>query len=66
MSAIHLKGLTHAWPGQEPLFEIDELTVQQGRHLFIQGPNGCGKSTLLSLLAGVQAVQNGVCQVRCE
>jgi putative ABC transport system ATP-binding protein len=63
MSAIHLKGLTHAWPGQAPLFEIDELTVQQGRHLFIQGPSGCGKSTLLSLLAGVQAVQSGVCEV---
>jgi len=62
-SAIHLKGLTHAWPRQAPLFEIDELTVQQGQHLFIQGPSGCGKSTLLSLLAGVQAVQNGVCQV---
>ena len=62
-SAIHLSALTHAWTGQPPLFQIEELTVPQGKHLFIQGPSGCGKSTLLSLLAGVQAVQTGVCQV---
>ena len=62
-SAIHLRALTHAWTGQPPLFQIEELTVTQGKHLFIQGPSGCGKSTLLSLLAGVQAVQTGVCQV---
>lgn len=62
-SAIHLRSLAHAWTGQSPLFQIEELTVPQGKHLFIQGPSGCGKSTLLSLLAGVQAVQTGVCQV---
>lgn len=62
-SAIHLRALTHAWAGQPPLFQIEELNVAQGKHLFIQGPSGCGKSTLLSLLAGVQAVQTGVCQV---
>ena len=63
MPAIHIKDLTHIWVGQVKLFHIEELTVPQGKHLFIQGPSGCGKSTLLSLLAGVQAVQAGVCQV---
>ncbi len=62
-AAIHLSQLSHAWPQQPPLFHIDELTLPQGKHLFIQGPSGCGKSTLLSLLAGVQAVQSGVCEV---
>jgi putative ABC transport system ATP-binding protein len=61
--AIQISQLTHAWPGQNPLFHMQELTVEQGRHLFIQGPSGCGKSTLLSLLAGVQAVQSGQCRV---
>ena len=63
MAAIQLFHLSHAWPGQAPLFEIDQLSVEQGKHLFIQGPSGCGKSTLLSLLAGVQAVQTGSCCV---
>ena len=61
--ALHLSELTHAWPGQAPLIQIAQLTLPQGQHLFIQGPSGCGKSTLLSLLAGVQQVQQGVCQV---
>ena len=61
--ALHLSELTHAWPGQAPLIHIAQLTLPQGQHLFIQGPSGCGKSTLLSLLAGVQQVQQGVCQV---
>ena len=61
--AIALQSLVHAWPGQAPLIHIEELQLQQGQHLFIQGPSGCGKSTLLSLLAGVQQVQQGTCQV---
>mgnify|MGYP000110695375 CR=1 FL=1 len=61
--ALHLRRLSHAWPGQAPLIHIEELQLPQGQHLFIQGPSGCGKSTLLSLLAGVQPVQQGVCQV---
>ena len=60
---IGLKDLSHAWPNQAPLIQIPQLQLVQGEHLFIQGPSGCGKSTLLSLLAGVQQVQQGVCQV---
>ena len=54
MPAIEITQLRHAWPQQPALFDIDHLTVELGKHLFIQGPSGCGKSTLLSLLAGVQ------------
>jgi putative ABC transport system ATP-binding protein len=61
--ALHLQGLVHAWPGQAPLINIQELSLPLGQHLFIQGPSGCGKSTLLSLLAGVQQVQQGLCEV---
>ncbi len=61
--ALQLKHLSHAWDDQPPLFEIENLNLPQGKHLFIQGPSGCGKSTLLSLLAGVLQVQTGVCDV---
>lgn len=60
---IRLTNLSHAWPQQAPLFDIPHLSLPRGEHLFIQGPSGCGKSTLLSLLAGVQQVQQGLCQV---
>ena len=61
--ALQLSHLSHAWGDAPPLFDIAQLALLQGENLFIQGPSGCGKSTLLSLLAGVQAVQTGVCQV---
>jgi putative ABC transport system ATP-binding protein len=61
--ALQLAELVHAWPGQAPLIQIPTLVLPLGQHLFIQGPSGCGKSTLLSLLAGVQQVQQGVCEV---
>ena len=61
--ALQLSQLSHAWGHAPPLFEIAQLALLQGENLFIQGPSGCGKSTLLSLLAGVQAVQTGICQV---
>ena len=62
-NALHLSRVTHAWVDRPPLFDIDNLSLPQGQHLFIQGPSGCGKSTLLSLLAGVIQVQSGVCEV---
>lgn len=61
--ALKLSDLSHAWPGQAPLIQIPALRLPQGEHLFIQGPSGCGKSTLLSLIAGVQQVQQGGCEV---
>ena len=61
--ALRLTDFSYAWPGQPPLFHVPSLDLPQGQHLFIQGPSGCGKSTFLSLLAGVQSVQSGECQV---
>ncbi len=61
--ALQLSQLSHAWGNAPPLFAIEQLALLQGENLFIQGPSGCGKSTLLSLLAGVQQVQQGICQV---
>lgn len=50
---IRIDNLRFAWPGQAPMLEIQQLQLQAGEHLFIQGPSGSGKSTLLNLIAGV-------------
>jgi putative ABC transport system ATP-binding protein len=50
---ISIDNLRFAWPGQAPMLEIQQLQLQAGEHLFIQGPSGSGKSTLLNLIAGV-------------
>lgn len=40
-----------------PLFEIDELVIQQSSAYVLTGLNGTGKSTLLRILAGLENAQ---------
>lgn len=40
-----------------PLFDIDELVIQQGCAYVLTGLNGTGKSTLLRILAGLESAQ---------
>lgn len=50
---IEIRNLHFAWPGEAEAVSIEQLQLQPGEHLFIQGPSGSGKSTLLNLIAGV-------------
>ncbi len=50
---IDIRQLAFAWPGEAPVLDIDQLQLEHGEHLFIQGASGSGKSTLLNLLGGV-------------
>lgn len=60
MSAlIDITDLHFAWPNQDAVLHIDQLQLQPGEHLFIQGPSGSGKSTLLNLIGGVLTGFNG-------
>ena len=57
--ALELKNLQFSWPGQALLFDIPQLKLQQGQHLFIYGASGSGKTTLLNLLCGIYPSQQG-------
>lgn len=47
-----LKGVRFAYPGQEHnKLIIEDLEIEKGQKLLLQGPSGLGKSTLCSLLA---------------
>lgn len=50
---LEIRQLAFAWPGEPPLLQLEQLQLERGEHLFIQGPSGSGKSTLLNLLGGV-------------
>lgn len=54
MKIIELQALQYRWRGQaQNTLSIEQLTLEQGQHLFIRGPSGSGKTTLLNLLAGI-------------
>lgn len=50
---IDIQQLEFAWPGSAPVIQLEQLQLDPGEHLFIQGPSGSGKSTLLNLIGGV-------------
>ncbi len=57
---IDIQDLEFRWnPGGKVVLALEELQLEPGGHLFIEGPSGSGKSTLLSLLAGVVTAQAG-------
>ena len=59
-AVINIRQLAFRWHTQSAsVLVLDELRIDQGERVFIEGPSGSGKSTLLSLLAGVTVPQQG-------
>ena len=48
---VYLKNASIQRYGEQIAF-IDDLTVERGMKISLQGPNGCGKSTLIKYIAG--------------
>jgi putative ABC transport system ATP-binding protein len=63
-AVVSLKRVRFSWPGAtRTILEIENLTVDGGQHLFIQGASGCGKTTLLNLLCGINEADSGEIEV---
>lgn len=62
MSDVSLKGVRKAFDGN-PVIKGVDLEVAQGEFLVLVGPSGCGKTTLLRLIAGLEAVDEGVIEI---
>jgi putative ABC transport system ATP-binding protein len=61
---IELKQLRFTWPrAYSPILDLDELTINSGQHLFIQGESGCGKTSLLNLLSGITEPDSGTLKI---
>lgn len=58
--AVDISQLRFAWRDElDTVLAIEQLQIERGELVFIEGPSGSGKSTLLSLIAGVVTPQQG-------
>ncbi|MEO1723955.1 MAG: sn-glycerol-3-phosphate ABC transporter ATP-binding protein UgpC [Pseudomonadota bacterium] len=62
MSGIRLQGIKKRFGRVETIHGID-LEIGEGEFVVFVGPSGCGKSTLLRLIAGLDAVTEGVLEI---
>ena len=63
-SVIQVRKLSFRWNRDAPVvLTLDQLQVERGERVFIEGPSGSGKSTLLSLLAGISVPEKGQLRV---
>ena len=59
-AAIRLDDLSFTWPRQaEPTLVLDQLRIEAGQQVFVNGPSGSGKSTLLAIIGGIVTPQRG-------
>lgn len=64
MNIIELNNVAFSWPkSNNTAIKINDLAVEQGKKVFLQGPSGSGKSTLLSLLTGINKPDSGSIKV---
>jgi NitT/TauT family transport system ATP-binding protein len=56
---LSAQGISFSHPGQTPLIENLDLSIEQNEVVVLLGTSGCGKSTLLRLLAGLTKLQAG-------
>jgi lactose/L-arabinose transport system ATP-binding protein len=62
MAELALRGVKKSFGATEVIKAV-ELAVADGEFVVVVGPSGCGKSTLLRMLAGLEAVSEGVIEI---
>jgi cobalt/nickel transport system ATP-binding protein len=60
---IRLKGVTFAYPAQDPVLRGVDFTLSQGERIGILGPNGSGKTTLFHIVMGLLTPREGTLDV---
>jgi multiple sugar transport system ATP-binding protein len=60
MAAISFSHVSKIYPGGHAAVKDLNLEIENGEFLVLVGPSGCGKSTALRMIAGLEAITEGV------
>lgn len=63
MSTIDIRDVTKVYPNGFKAVEKINLSVGQGEVMCLLGPSGCGKTTTLRMVAGLEDITEGECQI---
>jgi putative ABC transport system ATP-binding protein len=61
--AVHMHSVVFGYEPGNPILQVDSLSVEEGKRVFLYGPSGSGKTTLLGLITGILHPQQGTCEV---
>src|SRR5258708_13989773 len=61
--AVHMHSVVFGYELGNPILQVDSLSVEEGKRVFLYGPSGSGKTTLLGLITGILHPQQGTCEV---
>ena len=59
MASLNLHGIEKSYGSLKVVHGID-LAIADGEFIVLVGPSGCGKSTLLRMIAGLEAITEGL------
>ncbi|MER9179485.1 ABC transporter ATP-binding protein, partial [Mesorhizobium sp. M0767] len=62
MATVSLKNLTKSYGPVAVVHGID-LEVADREFIALVGPSGCGKSTTLRMIAGLEAISDGIIEI---
>lgn len=68
MSSVRFNSLTKVYPGSGKQPDVTavkgiNLDIQDHEFMVLVGPSGCGKSTTLRMLAGLEEISSGDCEI---
>ncbi len=63
MATLAFEGVSKVYPDGTRAVNAMDLVVEDGEFMVLVGPSGCGKTTALRMLAGLEAVTEGVVRI---
>ena len=63
MAPIRFSHVSKTYPGGHTAVKDLTLEIEDGEFLVLVGPSGCGKSTALRMIAGLEAITEGVLSI---